>query len=288
MSLMQFLTETKTGFCQQFATAMAAMLRSLDIPARVAVGFTRGDFDEGSGLYTVSSHDAHTWVEVKFPTYGWIPFEPTPGPRTPAAATYQPRVSTGGPSGCRGPDCGIDVTPDEPTNVQECRQLGADARRNAGGAPLPPLPTVTAPAASPWTPQRLLWIAVGLAALGLLLVPPFRAWRRRRRLHRARHDPRQLILATYDVFTERAGELGFVRQRGETLDEYQARVAASGRLRDGHLDRLTRVASGAAYSPREPGDEDARGASADASEALKELRKGASFTQRVTGAYRRA
>ena len=43
MSLMQFLTETRTGFCQQFATAMAAMLRSLGIPARVAVGFTRGE-----------------------------------------------------------------------------------------------------------------------------------------------------------------------------------------------------------------------------------------------------
>ena len=129
---------------------------------------------------------------------------------------------------------------------------------------------------------------MGLAALGLLLIPPVRAWRRRRRLRRARHDPRQLILATYDVFTERAGELGFARNRGETLDEYRERVAASGRLRDGHLDRLTRVASGAAYSPREPGDEDARAASADASEALKELRRGTGIAQRVVGAYRRA
>ena len=287
MSLMQFLTETRTGFCQQFATAMAAMLRSLGIPARVAVGFTRGNYDEGSGLYTVSSHDAHTWVEVRFPTYGWIPFEPTPGPRNPAAATYQPRVSTEGPAGCRGPECSRGETPNQPTNVHENQQMGADDLGNTGGAPLPPLPTVTAPATSPWTPQRLLWIAVGLAALGLLMVPPFRAWRRRRRIHRARHDPRQLILATYDVFTQRAGELGFVRNRGETLDEYRARVAASGRLRDGHLDRLTRVASGAAYSPRAPGDEDARAASEDASQALKELRKGTSFAQRVTGAYRR-
>jgi hypothetical protein len=128
---------------------------------------------------------------------------------------------------------------------------------------------------------------VGLAALGLLLVPPVRAWRRRRRLRRARHDPRQLILATYDVFTERAGELGFVRQRGETLEEYRGRMAASGRLAVDHLDRLTKVTAGAAYSPREPVAEDARAASADASQVLKELRKGTSLTQRVTGPYRR-
>ncbi|MGZ8662272.1 MAG: DUF3488 and transglutaminase-like domain-containing protein [Actinomycetota bacterium] len=287
MSLMQFLTETRTGFCQQFATAMAAMLRSLGIPARVAVGFTRGEYDKDRGLYTVSSHDAHTWVEVKFPTYGWIPFEPTPGITNPAVSAYQPGPANGPTPECRGPNCGPDGRPDQPgQNLHEAQQLGADAL-NAGGAPLPPIPTVTAPSASPWTPQRLLWIAVGLAALGLLSVPPFRAWRRRRHLHRARHDPRKLILATYDVFTERAGELGFVRNRGETLDEYRARVAASGRLRDGHLDRLTRVASGAAYSPREPGDEDARAATEDASQALKELRKGTTVAQRVTGAYRR-
>jgi len=130
-------------------------------------------------------------------------------------------------------------------------------------------------------------VVVGAILLILALVPPVRAWRRRRRLYRARHDPRQLILATYDVFTERAGELGFVRTRGETLEEYRARVAASGRLRDGHLDRLTHVTAGAAYSQREPGVEDARGASEDASQALKELRKGAGLAQRVAGAYRR-
>ena len=221
---------------------------------------------------------------MRFPTYGGIPFEPTPGITNPAGAAYQPGPADEPTPECRGPRCG--GTPDQPKNVHQTQQL-FDAPRNAGGAPLPQIPTVTAPAASPWTPQRLLLIAVGLAALALLLVPPFRAWRRRRRLHRARHDPRQLILATYDVFTEQAGELGFVRLRGETLDEYRARVAASGRLRDGHLDRLTRVASGAAYSPREPGVEDARAAAMDASEALKELRKGTSLSQRVTGAYRR-
>ena len=205
----------------------------------------------------MSSHDAHTWVEVRFPTYGWIPFEPTPGITNPAVSAYQPGPADEPTPECRGPRCG--GTPDQPKNVHQTQQL-FDAPRNAGGAPLPPIPTVTAPAASPWTPQRLLLIAVGLAALALLLVPPFRAWRRRRRLHRARHDPRQLILATYDVFTERAAELGFVRLRGETLDEYRPASSRPGGSATAISTASPRVASGAAYSPREPGDEDARAA----------------------------
>ena len=170
MSLMQFLTETKTGFCQQFATAMAAMLRSLGIPARVAVGFTRGDYDEGSGLYTVSSHDAHTWVEVRFPTYGWIPFEPTPGPRNPAAATYQPRVSAVRTERVPRGENAVGVKPSPATSVAR-KPAGVRRSRERVGAPLPPIPTVTVPAPSPWTPQRLLWIAVGLVALGAPLGP---------------------------------------------------------------------------------------------------------------------
>ena len=75
--LVAFVTETKAGFCQHFAGAMAAMLRFLGIPARVAVGFTSGRQDDGT--WVVTDHDAHAWVEVWFRGIGWIPFDPTPG-----------------------------------------------------------------------------------------------------------------------------------------------------------------------------------------------------------------
>ena len=287
-TLVDFLTVTREGFCQQFASAMAVLLRSLGIPARVAVGFTSGSYDSTTGLYTVTSKDAHAWVEVKFPTYGWLAFEPTPGRSNPVA-TYTNEGAVQGPTECRGPRCAGKPKPGETgRNLHSAQQTGPDARRNAGGGGGAPLATTTGGSSpSPWTARRLLWILVGLAVVGLLLVPPLRAWRRRRRLHRARHDPRQLILATYDVFTERAGELGYARARGETLEEYRGRVTASGRLGVDHLDRLTKVTAGAAYSPREPEAEDARAASADASQALKQLRKGTSLAQRVTGPYRR-
>ena len=78
-ALVQFVTDTKRGYCQHFAGAMALMLRYLGIPARVAAGFTSGSYDAGKHEWTVTDHEAHDWVEVYFPGWGWIPFDPTPG-----------------------------------------------------------------------------------------------------------------------------------------------------------------------------------------------------------------
>jgi len=288
-SLVDFLTITRKGFCQQFASAMAVLLRTQGIPARVAVGFTPGTLDPTTGLYTVGTDSAHAWVEVKFPTYGWLAFEPTPGRANPAAVYAQPaktQLVCTARRGCVNPQEGGGGTKNPNRGGILPQQDVPERRSGTDLGPLPPAP-LPAPQRGRWTARELLWIAVGLAALVFLLIPPVRAWSRRRRLRHARHDPRQLILTTYDVFTERAGELGFVRQRGETLQEYRDRVEASGRLSGGPLDRLTRVTTGAAYSGREPGAEDAREASVDASEALKELRKGSGLGQRLVGAYRR-
>jgi transglutaminase-like putative cysteine protease len=78
-ALAQFVTDTKRGYCQHFAGAMTLMLRYLGIPARVAAGFTSGSYDADSHVWTVTDHEAHDWVEVYFPGWGWIPFDPTPG-----------------------------------------------------------------------------------------------------------------------------------------------------------------------------------------------------------------
>jgi transglutaminase-like putative cysteine protease len=76
--LVQFV-RTKRGYCQHFAGAMALMLRYLGIPARVAAGFTSGTYDTDRKRWTVYDRNAHTWVEVWFKGYGWLPFDPTPG-----------------------------------------------------------------------------------------------------------------------------------------------------------------------------------------------------------------
>jgi transglutaminase-like putative cysteine protease len=83
--LAYFVAEGKRGYCQHFAGAMALMLRFLGIPARVAGGFTSGKRDE-NGVWTVTDQNAHAWVEVWFPGYGWLAFDPTPGRGSLAAA----------------------------------------------------------------------------------------------------------------------------------------------------------------------------------------------------------
>lgn len=78
----QFLFQTHVGYCNNFSSAMAVLLRTLNIPTRWVTGYTTGQLVSNQGTsqqYLVEDDDAHSWVEVYFPNYGWIPFDPTPG-----------------------------------------------------------------------------------------------------------------------------------------------------------------------------------------------------------------
>ena len=68
---------SREGYCNYYASAMAVMLRSEGIPARIASGYAQGSYDDDTKSYRVNASNAHTWVEVYFPDYGWIQFEPT-------------------------------------------------------------------------------------------------------------------------------------------------------------------------------------------------------------------
>jgi transglutaminase-like putative cysteine protease len=76
-ALIHFLTKSKTGYCQQFAFAMAVLARLVGIPSRVVVGYTQGTFT-GNNNWQVKTSDAHAWPELFFPGAGWLRFEPTP------------------------------------------------------------------------------------------------------------------------------------------------------------------------------------------------------------------
>lgn len=71
------LFDEQRGYCNYYASAMIVMLRSVGVPARMAAGFSEGEWTGGSGQYLVRERDAHTWVEVYFPGFGWVEFEPT-------------------------------------------------------------------------------------------------------------------------------------------------------------------------------------------------------------------
>jgi transglutaminase-like putative cysteine protease len=77
-----FLFTSRRGYCNYYASGEVVLLRSLGIPARLAAGFSQGEFEESTnpaiaGIYHVEEKNAHAWVEVFFPAYGWVEFEPT-------------------------------------------------------------------------------------------------------------------------------------------------------------------------------------------------------------------
>lgn len=110
-----FLFEIQEGYCDYFSSAMAVLARSAGLPSRWVKGYASGTGTvdpeammrggreaaermdrDGADTYTVRNSDAHSWVEIYFEGYGWIPFEPTPGfafPYASAAAEAAPEPS---------------------------------------------------------------------------------------------------------------------------------------------------------------------------------------------------
>ncbi len=72
-----FLFELQKGYCDYYASALVVMARAAGIPARLAVGYTHGNYDPVNRRFVVTENNAHSWPEVYFSDYGWIPFEPT-------------------------------------------------------------------------------------------------------------------------------------------------------------------------------------------------------------------
>lgn len=139
-SLTYFLTSSRAGFCQQYATAMAVMARLAGIPSRVAVGFTAGTRQD-SGDWLVTTHDAHAWPELYFRDYGWLPFEPTPRGDgqavTPAYARAAPNHH-GGPAKSASAKGGGDRTlvkhPNLPGHNHAGGKGGSSKKSNGAGS----------------------------------------------------------------------------------------------------------------------------------------------------------
>jgi hypothetical protein len=83
-----FLFNQKSGFCLYYASAMAVMLRSVNVPSRIVVGYLPGDPGEEVGQYILRDKHYHTWPQAYFPSYGWLDLEATPsGTESPVAIT---------------------------------------------------------------------------------------------------------------------------------------------------------------------------------------------------------
>ncbi len=76
--LYDFLFVSRSGHCEYFATAMAIMCRTVGYPTRLVRGFQQGEWNDSGNFYEVRQKDSHAWVEVYFPNFGWISFDPSP------------------------------------------------------------------------------------------------------------------------------------------------------------------------------------------------------------------
>ncbi|MDQ1531895.1 MAG: hypothetical protein QOE37_2000 [Microbacteriaceae bacterium] len=188
--LLDFL-RLRRGYCEQYAGAMAVLVRAAGIPARVALGYTPGT-RRPDGSRVITSSDAHAWVEVYFQGLGWVPFDPTPiaqgrqvalpwAPRlgTPAAAASgtgaSAAASTSGPAGS---------SVHHDLSGGGAPTVGPSAQQAGSGRPL------------------LITLAVVLVLAVLFAVPALlRAVQRRRRLRAGRAGPLwdELIATAVDL-----------------------------------------------------------------------------------------
>lgn len=106
------ILDLKQGFCNYFATAETLMLRSVGIPARLAVGYAQGEPNVSKDTYTVRGRDAHAWPEVYFPGSGWVEFEPT-GNQAPLVRSFEKAQAT--PT----PDASLDEISNQPKPITE-------------------------------------------------------------------------------------------------------------------------------------------------------------------------
>jgi transglutaminase-like putative cysteine protease len=223
--LVQFLTVTKAGFCEQFAGAYAVLARSLGIPTRLAVGFTAGQ-PGPNDTYTVTGADAHVWPQVYLgPAAGWVSVEPTP-----------PAASAPVPSGVLGssatPTTTTTTTPTTTTpTTTPTHEVTPTTSASSGSHPVTPPATHTHSSrrhsTAPAHRGLNLWVLVLVVAGALtLLALVLWALRRRRTVAEARLDPDQRVVRAWEHALLALRRRGLSRQAGETPGEYADRISA--------------------------------------------------------------
>jgi transglutaminase-like putative cysteine protease len=194
LSTVECFARFKQGFCQYYAPTMAVIRRSLGVPTRIVEGFLPGERSGGNEV--LRNHNAHAWVEVYFPGFNWVKFDPTgagnpaqdpatlPAGNPSASRTPRPSASGGGP------------LPTIPGIGQERDPGGSGAAGSTSGrTSLGPL------------------VGVGLLLLAGVLIVSFLAWRR---------GPRGATTAdsAYGMVTRMAARLGFGPRPNQTVYEY--------------------------------------------------------------------
>lgn len=243
-AVLDFLQD-KRGYCVHFASTMAVMARTLDIPSRVAVGFLPGD--KVGEEYQVSLRDAHAWPELFFEGIGWTRFEPTPANRVPDLPGYtQPEVPEEQEAAAPSATASAAPSAEASQQAQPAETEATDESSESGST-------------SWW--QRIPWEL--FAALGVLLLVaavPLTASLAARRIRWARvHSGTQAAEAAWDELRERLDDLGVRWARSWTPRALAHRLGVDHDLAESDRAALTRLSGdleGSRYAP--PGQDPGR------------------------------
>ncbi|MEX1008216.1 MAG: DUF3488 and transglutaminase-like domain-containing protein [Acidimicrobiia bacterium] len=271
----------RRGFCVQFASTYAVMARSLGIPARVAVGFTPGDFVNGA--YQVRSHDAHAWPEIWLAGLGWTHlFDPTPpagdttvgGSRLPGEAAVTPVLPPG-----------VTVTTLPPPNSTSPTNGGSnpDTSTPTTLAPAPPRVSTSEPhsGSNPWLVVLALLTAI-VAAVALYIVVVITAKSRRRARRRAATEPAAAVRGAWEEALDSLHEAHVPRDPALTpleLARSAPRHGVTAATRP--LRSLARSYTIARYGTSDPSTDDVDRAWASADELDRALDEGVTRWQRL-------
>jgi len=232
-----FLFEIQRGYCDYYASSMATMLRSLGIPARTVSGYAEGMYDEETGIYVITERDAHTWVEVYFPGYGWIEFEPTAGEsaleRPSGADLPEPSSIPGAPAPLDQTEDTTPFDPDQDPYEDLPPEFTGNFPPDTGFRPstqwivLSVLLTLAALTGGWWLMRRRVWQGPD----GLVIEPP---------------------LLVYERLIDWAQRLGMAAQTGLTPYERSTILAQELPLGAPFIRRITDIYVQYRFAPRTP------------------------------------
>ncbi|MFI0942314.1 DUF3488 and DUF4129 domain-containing transglutaminase family protein [Streptomyces sp. NPDC021020] len=246
--------QTKEGFCIHFAFTMAAMARTLHIPARVAVGFTPGSMTS-SGSMSVGIKDAHAWPELYFEGIGWTRFEPTPYRGTAPDYTLPNSPSTGGETPDPGQHGQGSTAQPRPSASAQC------ADHTGSGASCAPA-AAGGSGGSGGSSDALRYAGLALLVLLLLAVPTLpMLWRGRLRARRlgggreTREEYGGPVLAAWREVLDTGWDYGITPDESETPRRAMARLVAEGGLNGSAAEGAARLATAVErtlYAPQAP------------------------------------
>lgn len=227
-----FLFEMKEGYCNYYASSLVTMARSLGIPARLAAGYARGDWEEEAEIWRVRQNHAHAWVEVFFPRFGWVEFEPTAN----QPVISRPRSATAPsdfPAGQPGSEDWEDYMREQelnngPFDQERFNQLLAEQRR-----------------------QEMIrtWTRIG-GVLAISIVIILIAWWQGRR----KMDEVKPARAYYEAMLRTGDLYGSKMELWHTPNEYATQLSSSIHNEDGTnlISRITHAYVGERYGNKNP------------------------------------